>query len=187
MGFRILRPAVAVVAVLLLAGCLPPEPVVTPEPEPESAPVFASDEEALAAATEAYAQYLEVSDQILTEGGESPERLLLVATASWTEVQAEGFVKARTDGLHSVGRTTFDSFSIEHYDQTAIDGEAIIRAYVCIDVSEVDVLDSNGDSVVSSTRPDRSAAEVVFDWVQDPSQSLFVAGVESWEGRDFCA
>ncbi len=61
--------ALVALAVLLLSGCLPPQTTVTPTPEATAAPVFASDEEALAAATAAYAAYLAMSDQIFAEGG----------------------------------------------------------------------------------------------------------------------
>jgi hypothetical protein len=39
---------------LVLAGCTQPDPMPTPPPTPSASPVFASDEEALAAAEEAY-------------------------------------------------------------------------------------------------------------------------------------
>lgn len=186
MGFRMLRPAAALLAVLLLAGCVPGDPVITPAPEPDATPVFASDDEALAAATEAYTKYLEVSDEILADGGTNPDRLLAVATAGWAEVQAEGFAKAMSEGLHSVGRTSFDNLSLEKYDSSSTDGQSILRAYVCIDVSNVDVLDKDGKSVVSEDRPDRSPAELVFDLVGSSKPGLRVANVEPWGGRDFC-
>lgn len=181
-----LRSAAALAIVLLLAGCVPGEPVITPEPDPDATPVFASDEEALAAATEAYAKYLEVSDQILSEGGENPERLDAVATPAWQKLQLEGYAKAKANGLHSVGSTAFDSLTLEAYDPGAVNGEGLVRAYVCIDVSGVDVLNVEGESVVSTERPGRSPAELVFDWVNGDSPRLVVAEIEAWGGRDFC-
>ena len=62
--------ALAALVVSLFSGCIPTEPLAdTPAPQPTSTPVFASEEEALAAAVEAYAGYLEMSDLIASEGG----------------------------------------------------------------------------------------------------------------------
>ena len=52
--------AVTVTVAVLLSGCVPQGPEVTPPPESSTAPIFASDEEALAAATEAYEAYQSV-------------------------------------------------------------------------------------------------------------------------------
>ncbi len=192
MRFRLSRPAATLAAglalVLLLAGCVPPDPIITPEPGPGATPVFASDEEALAAATDAFANYLRVSDQILAEGGANPDRLLSVATKEWVNAQSTGFEEARTKKLHSVGKTTFDKVSLQQYDSTAADGVGIVRLYLCVDLTAVDVLDANGHSVVSETRPNRIPFEVTFDKSSGPANDqLLVANEEKWGGRDFCA
>ncbi|MCU1545755.1 MAG: hypothetical protein JWP30_855, partial [Homoserinimonas sp.] len=49
--------ALASAVVLTLGGCLAPSPKIDSPPQPTSDPVFANDEEALAAATDAYAAY----------------------------------------------------------------------------------------------------------------------------------
>ena len=60
---------------LVLAGCAPDVPAIQVPPTPTVTPLFASDEEALAAAEEAYAAYLAMSDEITSDGGERPERI----------------------------------------------------------------------------------------------------------------
>ena len=70
----------ALAAVLLLSGCVPTSPTVTPGPLPSSTPIFATEDDALAAATAAYAAYVKISDQIFMEGGANPDRLKSVAT-----------------------------------------------------------------------------------------------------------
>ncbi|MEO7349354.1 MAG: hypothetical protein ABIW32_05800, partial [Terrimesophilobacter sp.] len=91
MGNRMLRPAVLLVATLLLSGCVPSEPVITPVPEPSVTPIFASDDEALAAATDAYAKYLEVSDAIFASGGQGIEQLSEVLAGKQLQVEKDGF------------------------------------------------------------------------------------------------
>lgn len=182
-----LRPAVLLTATLLLAGCMPPEPIVTAPPEPEVTPIFASEEEALAAATEAYAKYLEVADQILADGGNDPERILSVATPEWAAAQYDDYARARAEKLHSTGATTFDSVALQNYDRGAVSGVAIVRIYACIDVSAVDVFDENGKSLVIDTRPNRAPFEVEFEESKPPPKRLLVADEVPWGGQDFCS
>lgn len=179
MGFRMLRSAAAVLAVLLLAGCVPGEPVITPEPDPDVTPVFASDEEALAAATEAYAKYRTVLDEIFISGGVDLNELETVATGNQLRTETEGFQQVRERGLHSSGGTTFEMRSLQQYDPTAAGGESVVIAYVCEDVSAVDVFDQSGASIVSSDRPDTSLYEVTFDLRSDTTE-LLVSNKERW-------
>ncbi len=67
---RMRRPVVTLAVLLLvLTGCTPGDEVVVPDPEPTVEPMFATDEEALAAAEEAYGAYLAASDASLAGGG----------------------------------------------------------------------------------------------------------------------
>ena len=60
--------AAALAVALVLVGCVPTTTPASPAPRPSATPVFATEAEALAAATEAYAAYVRVSDQILADG-----------------------------------------------------------------------------------------------------------------------
>lgn len=171
----------AVGAALLLtslAGCFGPGPVKTPLPTPSVTPVFASDEEALAAAEAAYAAYLAVDDAVFADGGAQPERLATVATGDFLEESIAGYKDVQSKGWHSVGNSTIRSIELQAFD-TASRGPGIVSAYVCDDVSAVDVLDSNGTSVVSPARPDNSLLEVIFDL--DPNIGhLLISSHEIW-------
>lgn len=179
MGFRMLRPAVIVTATLLLVGCVPSEPTVTPPPEPTATLVFASDEDALAAATEAYAKYLEVSDAIFANGGVGTEALSDVLAGKQLEVEKDGFAKVKQEGWHSVGSTRFDQMTLQQYDRSSR-GDAIVVAYVCEDISGTDVLDSSGNSVRADDLPERSLYEVTFD-LEPESKRLLVSDKSLWE------
>lgn len=182
-----LRPAALLAAILLLSGCVPGQPVVTPAPEPSSTPIFATDEDALAAATAAFAKYLKVSDDILADGGVEPERVLDVATSEWANVQYAGYEQARASGLRSIGSTSFDSVRLQQYDHSAADGAELVRIYVCVDVSKLDVVNSDGKSVVTNARPARTPFEVTFDATNAlDRQVLKVASEDQWGGEDFC-
>jgi hypothetical protein len=175
-----LPPSLAVFAVTLLGltACLGSDPTLVPDPEPTTTPVFANDEEALAAAEEAYAAYIAVSDQILIDGGINPERLLEVATQEVYDTQLEGYEMLAANSWRSTGGTMVDSVQIQYFDS------ATVAVYACVDVSKVDVLNRDGNSVVAADRPARSAFEIFFDY---DKTKLLVAGQEVWTGDDFCA
>jgi hypothetical protein len=184
-----LRPACLAglaVAVLAMCGCVAPEPVAVPTPDASATPLFASDEEALAAATEAYARYVAVSDQILIDGGLKPERLLEVATQAVFEKQSEGYQIAFERGWRSTGGTVVDSVTLQDFASNAVEGTDIVTVYACIDVSKVDVVDASGASVVSDSRPDRSPYEASFDAVNGTSTKLVLSGEKIWTGENFC-
>lgn len=182
-----LPPSLAVFAVTLLGltACLGSDPTLVPDPEPTTTPVFASDEEALAAAEEAYAAYIAVSDQILIDGGTNPERLLEVATQEVYDSELEGFERRSQEGLRSVGHTIIASTKLQTHESA---GELVLVVlYVCIDVSGVDVVDAAGASVVSPGRPTKLPFEATFDVDDQSAATLILSGHEFWEGANFCA
>ena len=179
-----LAAAFAAATALLLAGCTGDDPIVLPVPDPTTAPVFATDEDALAAAEVAYGEYLRVIDQILADGGKDGDRLLEVATEDVVEFEQTGFDRVLDSGHRSIGTTSFDSMELQQYDTAAVDGRAIVAVYVCDDLSEVDVVDAEGKSVVTSERQSRIPFEVTFDL--GSNTPLIVSSVEGWTGENFC-
>ncbi len=170
---------------LLLAGCVPADPRVTPVPIPSSTPLFANDADALAAATDAFTEYLRVSDQILQDGGAQPERILGVTTARVGKVETAGFKKFKASGYRGTGSTTFSKASLERFDSNSPDGQSVVAIYICVDVSGTDVLNPSGQSVISPTRPSESPFEIQFEH-ERMSQKLIVSSNEIWSGENFC-
>jgi hypothetical protein len=168
----------ALAVVLLLSGCVPTAPPASPTPGARATPVFASEAEALAAATKAYAAYVKVSDEILAEGGNNPERIQEVATGVQLGADLSGFESARNGKVHSVGSTTFESVVLQQYDDKSDKG--FVGVYLCEDVSNVDVVDAGGISVVTVSRPDRVKYQVTFDRSNDRSAELLVAKKTAW-------
>ena len=174
-------------AIVTLAGCAAaPAPAPTTA-TPTTAPVFASDEEALAAATEAYANYLRVSDEILMDGGDRPERIRDVTTPEMAKSEIDGYIDAKARQLRSTGGSTFSNLQIQ---SLSVGGEAeksVVTAYVCSDVSVVDVIDATGQSVVPPDRPDRTPFEVTFDLAPSGPPHLVVARAAVWDGAGVCS
>jgi hypothetical protein len=175
--------AVACACSLLLAGCAAsPTPQPTTNP-PTVAPVFASDEEALAAATEAYENYLRAHDVYWAEGG-SPESFLALSTGSANEQDLNSIEEWRESGWRGVGVTSFDSMSLQgtHID----DGAQIIDTYLCLDVSKSDVVNGAGASVAKPDRPLRLPMQVAFVVEVTDGFELKIARSEVWQGKNFC-
>lgn len=169
--------AALLLTALVLTGCTTPTPMPTAPPEPSTAPVFASDEEALAAAEEAYGRFLAVVDQIFADGGEEPERLLEVASKAQYESEVSGFLRMQSDGVHGTGQATF-TLILQSFD--AHRGE--VTVYSCDDISGTDIVDSSGVSVVSGGRDDLIPYEVRL--TGDP---LIVDERTLWRGSGICA
>ena len=172
---------------LSLAGCAPaPAPQASETNGPTEAPVFASDEEALAAATEAYAAYLAMSDQILAEGGADPERIRAFTTERLADIEMEGFANVRSSGFRSVGESQFSELALQDQGKPGKAGRGMLSAYVCSDVSGVDVVDANGESVVKDVRPDFTPFVISFDLISKDPIKLLVAGADVWDGPGVC-
>ncbi|MEO7290459.1 MAG: hypothetical protein ABIW81_04100 [Terrimesophilobacter sp.] len=178
-------PAIVMAAVLVLAGCTPTPPSVTPEPVPSSTPVFASDEDALAAATAAYAKYLEVSDQITADGGKSPDRIAKFVTSNQLVHELDGFKQWSEPDDSSVGSSQFDTVSLQRYDDIA-GGKSVVVVYLCVDVSAVRIMNAAGTDVTPATRPNRYPLEVEFDANSAADPELVISRSEPWSGNNFC-
>ena len=181
-------PALTLVLALALAasGCAPEAPRDGHTPTPSATPLFATDEEALTAAEEAYAAYQQVSDAILGGGGAEPERLLDVATEAQYEYEKAGFDEAQARQFRSTGTSKFDSMAVKERGVALDDGHAVLSVFVCDDYSSVDVVDSAGQSVVASDRPDRIPRVVFFHAGQSTKAQLVVSRIDEWDGDDFC-
>ena len=184
------RKASALCALALLStlvACATPAP--PPEPSPTAttaAPVFATDAEALAAATEAYAAYQAVADQIFAEGGKNPDRLRDVASTRLADPAMDDYLDVHNRGFYSTGKNTFDNVQLQSINEDAPNGRDVVIVYLCEDVSQSDVLDATGVSVVTNERPDRTALQVGFDWRDQTMERLIVGSEEVWAGGDIC-
>jgi hypothetical protein len=169
----------------VLTGCSAPEtPPPASSPSATAKPVFGSDEEALAAAEKAYTEYLRMSDRILAGGGEDPERIASLAVGRALEDAYAGYDEFRQASLRSVGSTTLKEISLQQVNASAESGAVI--AYVCLDVSEVDVVDGHGRSVVESSRPPLQAFEAVFDMSSVERGRLILASREPRRAEGIC-
>lgn len=175
--------AVAAV-VLLLAGCVPVVDPVEPTPSPSAIPVFASEEEALAAAEEAYAAYEAAVDLSLTTYSRTGLATVAVGDAYKQAVaSSESF---ESQGRRLVGNSRVRIAGLLHPGGLVeLPSNDPMQVYACLDVSATDVVDSSGKSVLGAERQTIFPEIVTFE-ISDGSR-LLVSAVEVWEGDDFCA
>lgn len=174
--------ALAIVTTLVLGGCVPSEPSASPTPEPSATPVFASEEEALAAAEEAYAAYLAVSDAIAQDGGANPQRLADFVTPEWLEKEVAGFEQLAASGRTQTGQTSARGTTLQQYSQEG--AVATVIAYVCTDFSGTRFVDSTGADVTPVDRIINVSLQVSFE--TGAENGLLISGSEPWSGATVC-
>jgi hypothetical protein len=169
---------------LALSGCVgSPDRTPTPSPSESSSPVFASDEEALAAAEAAYLEYSELINLIASEDNLEPERIRSVATDDYAPTIEKLFNDLRQRGLTIQGGSTPHSFSL--LEAAMVGGGAEVSFLVCSDVSASRVVDRDGVDVTPSERPPRSALQVTMISSSDDARRLLVDREDQWSG-DYC-
>ncbi|MFN3707138.1 hypothetical protein [Microcella sp.] len=181
-----LRAAAVLAAAVLgasLAACsdttrIPPAPTGTDAAEP----LFASDEEALAAAVEAYEEFLAVSAAILQDGGADPERLRPLVSDEVYELESAGFQEARDSGLRLVGANELLHAELQQWSVTG-DRSAEVITYVCLSNEEADIVDEAGESVVTEDRVTRLTFEVIIEFV---SKDTLISSSAPWTGASVC-
>jgi hypothetical protein len=179
---RLGAAAAVVAAVLCLGACAPEDPGPKPSPDPTSTPLFASDEEALAAAEEAYGRYLLAVDEVLQSGGNRTEILRTVSSSSALENAEKDAADFSASGLHTAGNTTINSIRLQSDDSGA---SGIVYVYVCEDVAGVDLLDSSGLSVVNPERSTLTSFDVAMAY--SPVESNLIVDERSlWTGESVC-
>ena len=172
------KPLIAIPLIAIaLAGCSAQQP--SPKETTAAAdqkPLFASDEEALAAAQAAYANYLEVSDQIARDGGANPERLKDVVTADMYLSEKSTMDSYVEKNIFMQGNTLFDTSHIQSVTDHAV------TMYLCLDTSQAGL--SNLEGPVIGNTSDRWPLLVTMS--ADSSGTLLLSDSQTWSGTNFC-
>jgi hypothetical protein len=158
-------------------------PAPTPTSTPTSTAIFASEDEALAAATDVYQEYTAAKDKESSNGDTSAEMLRpLVTPTYFKELEVVGTLEK--NGWRTAGSTTFDKVSLLELAEQ--DGLAAVSLALCRDVSAVSILDSSGTEVTPDTRVDRFPLLVQFVSAEVGSDRLLISDSGSWQENNFC-
>ncbi|WP_137846007.1 hypothetical protein [Microbacterium sp. 2FI] len=144
------RALTGAVALLLLASALS---ACTPSPEPtEPTPLFASEAEAFAAAEETYRAYVDALNQVDLSDPATFEDVYAWTTGDLNRSDRQGLTTYHAEGTVVSGESSVALVE----GSTANISRGTVDLAVCLDVSNIDVRDSDGNSVVD---PDRTPVQ----------------------------
>lgn len=172
----------------LLTACTPTSPAPTPHktrastPTPSAAPIFTSNEEALAAAVAVYKKFEAATDAIDHDGGAHPERVKPFVSDKGYEFELDQVKKLQQQHAHGVGSTVLNNAVLQSRDETG--GWATVTVYFCEDLSSVDRIGPDGKSLVDPSRADLIAYQTVFQG-RTPD-SLVIQSNDFWSGSGIC-
>ena len=181
---RVVGVTATLVVGLLLAACSTSGPSLPPAPSPSVTAVFASDEEALAAAKDAFGTYLAMSDKIAADGGKDPQRIAPLVTESQLPDQVASFEYYTTNKFHIAGSSSIASARLQQYAD--VKSIAQLTVYACVDIANVRILDQVGRDVTPAGRQDVVPLQVSFESSTGDRSHLLVSKSSRWSGQDFC-
>lgn len=146
--------------VLTLAGCgSPPLPRALGGPANELP--FASEGEALAAAIEVYEGFQELYSELASSPGDDPTRLADWATGTYLEQTLEGLERWQANQWTRTGVSRSTDYVLQSYMPSEREGVVVIQ--LCFDITDVDVIDKDGASVVPEDRLNVGTMSATFD------------------------
>ncbi|WP_157432146.1 hypothetical protein [Agromyces italicus] len=179
---RVAALAAAGALSLVLSACTPAaEPSPEPTPPASESPIFASDEEALAAAVEAYERFLDVSTAVSNDGGRGADRLMSVAIGQALQDEEAAAREFADEKIRTQGDATFTVQELQSVEQSET---ATVTIYVCDDIAELDLLDEAGVSIVKRGRVTDVPYTVVA--TGESGDGLKVSRRDLWERENYC-
>jgi hypothetical protein len=158
---------------LALTGC-------GPGPDIDPTPTFSSEAEAFAAAKATYRAYVDALNEVDLSDPETFEGVY-----SWTTGEANASARQTFSEMHAnewdvAGHSV--PTTIELSDQSASE----VSLAVCVDVSEVKLIDASGRSVVEADRPDVQTMLVTLVPSAATTTRLIISNFGGREGAPEC-
>jgi hypothetical protein len=187
---RVLTPrlpaALALTALVVsIAGCSaePAPPLASASAAPTTAPLFASDEEALAAAEAAFEEYLDVAFRVFADGGIDPGRLETVATDEVLATDISRAADFAARGLRQVGEPVVLETTLQQHTSDER-GNIHITSYSCMEGRSVSAVDSDGNELGNPNRARTVTLENHF--TGDPTGTLRLSKSTVWAAGESC-
>jgi len=159
------------------------ETVTSPSPSSTS-----PEDEASASAVEAVTAYYATVDKVRQDADSPATDLDTVAISTQLSAQKNLLTSQRGNGNRQTGDTEVVEAKVQSVTLDNSDPKAgrvpTVTIDVCWDVSDVDVLDPTGKSVVTSDRADRGWTRLTvanYSWTSDPDGGWRVAGGKDLE------
>lgn len=159
----------------LVSGC------VADDPDPTPTPLFATEEEAFAAAEATYRAYVDALNEVdLADPATFEPVYALMTPAASADVRKE-FSQMHADGQTVEGDSRVARVAV----QSANLGLGQIELAVCLDVSAVEVRDREGVSLVTPDRPPVQPMSVSL--TPDRNKDLLISSIDGRSGEPSCA
>ncbi len=169
--------AVTALTLGTLTGC-----ASEPEPTPSATPAFASEAEAFEAAEEVFTTYVAALNDVVLSDPASFEAVYTLLSGRARSTTAKELSELHAASVRSSGVTAFSSFEPISYDVVSSKGSFA----VCLDVSDVSVVDASGDSLVDPNRADVQALLIAF--TAEATTDLTISSISADVPEDFrCA
>ncbi len=151
----LLTPLALAAAVMLAStsGCTTP-----PEPDPTPTPLFATDEEAFAAAEEVYREYIRAFNEVDLGDPSTFEE-----PADFTGGRYEAGERRDLSELHAEGYVRSGAIVILWITPERVEDDGAVYLTTCNDVGDTLLADSNGVVVTPVDRPTVFAIELRFE------------------------
>lgn len=140
------------------------------------------------AASATLRKYYDVRNQLRQNPGRPLSLLDQVAISTELAAQRNLFKKERKQGLRQVGATKVAELEVQSVNLDNSDPKAgkvpTVQIDLCFDVSEVDVVDADGKSVISPDRPDTGWIQFLvsnYQWDANPNAGWRVASSKDIE------
>ncbi|UUT35843.1 hypothetical protein [Microbacterium elymi] len=182
MSSRLIRATVTAVvagvcAAGLLTGCAP-EPHETPTPTPR----FTSEAQAFQAAEETYRAYVDATNKVDLSDPATFEDVFHLTTG-----QQNADDKKALTAYHAAGVTESGESQIELIRATSAASDlSKVELAICLDVSDVKVVDSAGKSLVDPNRVDVQRLAVTLNDTATSGRSLLISEIKGRDGGPRC-
>lgn len=175
------RLAPTILAIGLLAAALTacdatPDPVETP-------PVFASEEEAFAAAEETYRAYVDALNNVDLSDPATFEDVY-----AWTIGDANAEARESFTAMHADGWIVEGASEPTVVEPRTAPGGSLgdVEIAVCLDVSEVKLRNETGESMVDASRPDVQSMLLTLEPIESTQTGFAIARFDGREGDPEC-
>lgn len=196
--------AVSALVLVVLAGCSsdsdpssesPPSVSPSSSAEAEASPSasLTQSERAAQHATSVVHDYFEVVDRLRKDSGVKLTELKRVTTSSQLVSQRRLIEGERATGLRQTGATRIAELEVQSVNLDNSDPDVgrvpTVAIDVCWDVSQADLVNERGRSVITGSRPPTGWTRYVvanYQWSKNPSGGWRIAASESLE-KSSCA
>lgn len=169
--------SIGALLVASLSGCVSSDPAL-PQPTSTFVAPYATDEEALAAAEEAYGEYLRAVNSALRTGEVNRSAFEAVATGPELADAIDIYTQIADEGKRSTADITFDQATLQRYSRDSSPLE-VISVYACEDLSQAFLLDKDGERVRDDDIPPRTM-QLTFDFSSERG-ALLLSDRQVWD------